>query len=461
MAGILVDFLTRDVSGCCASTPPGCLDEREPGTDNAVSTVGSTVNIGLERILVMRSILVVLFAAALLFPLSASGQDDAEVVDVKAKLKAFKEAMKSKDASVRTAAVQEIASIKDKTVAKALSKRIKDRDADVRAAVGRALGQQGDLAYRGKLIAPMKDFDKGDPKALVGFLEGLEGLPHKSSVDPLCDMIKKVMYRERDAEKPLGLGATKALGKIKDKAAISALIEILGLTNPRAGSGGASVSTQTRAFRGSFKQPVLDGLKYIAGEHFKTGKVWQDWWKAREGRFKIPEGFKDLNDKMEYPDYGYKFRLKRPKKTWLFTRPDSETGVIRVGHPQEGNENAWDAFLLVEAYDTSDYSINNPTAAAANFDRWAAEVGFKKDRNDEPMIKDGGPHTKDVKFCGESAKLWSARGMSASGSVVQLRKYILVRGGLLYTISLQTLSGVDPALEADLEVVLKSFSFMK
>jgi hypothetical protein len=405
--------------------------------------------------------LVVLVAAVLLVPLAASGQDDEEVVDVKAKLKAFKAAMKSKDASARLAAVQEVAPLKDKAVAAAIAKYIKDRDPGVRAAVGRALGTQGDQKHRGKLVGPLKNWDKEDPKALIGILEGLEGLPHKTSIDPLSDMIKKVMYRQREAEKPVGVGATKALGKIKEKQAISALVELLGLTDPKAGAGGTAVSTETRNFRAAFKPAILDGLKYISGMHYKAPFVWQRWWKSVEKKFKIPKGYKDLNDEMTYPDAGYKFKVARPNKTWLFTRPDSETGVIRVGHPQEGNENAWDAFLLIEAYGTNEYSINNPTAAAANFDRWAADVGFKKDRDDKPMIKDGGPHTKDVKFCGKSAKLWSARGMSASGSVVSLKKYIFVYDGLLYTISLQTLSGVAAALEEDLEKALKSVSLMK
>jgi hypothetical protein len=412
----------------------------------------------------MRSLLVLICLAMMLTPFAVRAEEDngdaaeegGEVVDPKAKLKELKEALKSRDPDARVQAIQSAAGVRDKGIAGAIAKCLSDKSPEVRAAAGRALGQQGDQKYRGKLLARLKNFDKEDPVALKGYLAGLQGLPDVKSIKDLTDMIKKIMYREREAEKEVGIEAAKALGKVKDKRAVAELIVLLEMTDPKSGGSGGTVSQATRKFRGDFRPSILDGLSHITDEHFKDAIVWQTWWKGAEKRFKVPEGARDVNASATYTDYGYRFRVKKPKDTWVFVRPGGETGIVRLGHRQEEGGAAMDASITVTGYETSRYTTNSPSAAIDYWNEWAADEskGFRD-------IKDGFPVNKDVVFAREKAKLWECKGLTAAGTVKFIRKYILLRNGILLTISIETLSGVSPELQKDLDKAVASFTFMK
>lgn len=391
-------------------------------------------------------LLAILTVAALLVPFAVRAAED----DVKTKVKDFQEAMKAKEASARKSAVEGIATVKDPAVADALVRFLGDRDPEVRGAVGFALGQQGDEKHRGKILSRVTD--KEDPQAIVGYCAGLELLPDVKSVDPLMKYIKKVIYAQKEEEKDAAVAATKALAKIRHKSAVDALIELLGLTNPRAGASTGAVSDETRKFRGAFKVPVLEGLSYITGQHFKDPAVWEGWWKDVEKRFKVPTGEESLDASDTYEDYGYKFVLKKPNASWSFSRPTGDNYIIELGHPQEGNEGTNDASVTVEAFNQADFADSTPGARVEYWADWAKNTGFKDIKETE---------VKDVSFCGEKAKLWMVKGLTAAGTVWTHENYIFAKDGLLWTVHVKSLSGIPETLTKDLEKALRSFAFLK
>ncbi len=276
-------------------------------------------------------------------------------------------------------------------------------------------------------------------------------MPHPASIKPFVKLINKVLNRMKPDEQPIGVATVKALGAIKNKTAIENLITLLGRTNPRAGAGG-SVSTEAQNFCGAFKTPIVAALANITGFRFKDPDVWANWWKKNGKKFKFQTGKVDVNAKDTYTNIGYEFRIKKPNDKWTFSLPSDTNYVVTCSHENEESAGTLDAWMKVEAYSTSAYSGSNPTDRAASMEAWVrSDTGFEDVRES---------YTKDLKFAGESAKLWYAKGMNSAKRPVTIWKIYLIHNNLLFTIHAQHNSGVDEALVKDLEKAIASFKFV-
>jgi len=418
----------------------------------------------------MRTLAVLLAAAILVVPFAvaeepekkAEEQPAADKVDVKALLKAFGAAMKAnrRDAPARLAEVQKLVAVVDPAVGKALLKTLSDRDPEVRAAAARALAHQADgkndKTYGKALAGRLKKWDDDDPKAIEGILDGLVAFPNKGNIKTLTKMVEKVMYKEDKAWQPVGQAAVRALGAIREKDAIEQLIKLLGMTNPRAGSGGTSPSAETVAFRGSFKTDIVGGLQNITGNQVKDPGVWQAWWSDSGKTYKVPKkgAEEELNKEMWFQDSFYKFKVKRPNAEWTFVRPTIANYVIECGHPMVGNPTQTDVSLTVECYSQTEYSGSTPGERVQYWNNWAEDEtrGFTD-------LKE--QWEKDATVAGVRAKHWHAKGMTVKRTVKTMDKYIFVKDARLWTVHLTMGSGVPEELQKQLQKAFGSFGFMK
>ena len=395
----------------------------------------------------MRFLLSVIVVAMLVAPYAATAEEGIDVTD---RVKAFKAVLKGKDAEAKIKAIDEIKTTKHKDIAAAIAGALRDRNKDVKMAAARALGVQGVVKYRTKLMAPLKKYEKADPELLLAYLEGLKGMPHKASITPLAKVVHKVLNRLKEDEYAIGEACVNALGSIKEKATIEELIVLLGRTNPRAGAGG-SVSTEAQNFCGKFKDPIVAALGNITGFRFKDPDVWAGWWKRNGKKFKFGRKAEDVNASDTYTDVGYEFRIKKPNDRWTFSIPKENNYVITLSHENEESAGTLDAWMKVEAYSTSAYSGSTPPDRAAAMEQWVhSDRGFKDVRES---------NTTDLKFAGESAKKWYARGMNSASRPVTIWKIYFIHNGLLFTVHAQHNSGVDEALVKDLEKAIASFKF--
>jgi hypothetical protein len=380
-----------------------------------------------------------------------------EEVDIRALVREFRAAMKSRDAEARIRAVREVEATHHDDVAAALVKHLDDRDPKVRAAVARAVGRQGRPEHVKSLLKRVRKWERDDPQAVIGCLEGLALLPDRSAIGILAEVVRKILSGPRLADRPVGIAAVAALAKIREKKAVDELTKLLDLTRPL-GPAQGYVSDEVRVFRTGFRQAIFEGLASLTDQHFRVTDVWQSWWRKEGKGFRFPTEPADPNAASTYEDPGYGFHIEKPGPSWTFTRNESEHVIIKLVHPAGPRSAATDAELFLEAHATTEYSIRTPSQAAAYLDEWAATVGFRKDSGGRPMVREG-PATTDAEIAGQWGKLWRATGMTDSGKDVTLRKYFFLRGTLLYTVTVETLTGLPEAVSRELDEALHSLRF--
>jgi hypothetical protein len=421
------------------------------------------------EVIKMRTLALLLAAAVLMTPFAIAQEpeekaaDDPvaeEKVDVKALLKDYQAAIEAnkKNAPARLSAVQKIAGVKDPAVGKALLSALKDRDPEVRAAAARGLAQQAggksDRSYGKALAGRLKKWDDDDPKAIEGILDGLAAFPSKGNIKTLTKIVEKVMYKESKDWLPSGKAAVKALGSIREKDAIEQLIKLLGMTNPRSGSGGPTISSETQAFRKEFENPVIASLGAITGARVKDGGVWTEWWRKVGKSYRVPKAGdeEELNKSPNYVDNWYGFRLKCPTGMWKYERPDKTDRVIRMRLPQVGNQQDSDIEIEVECFSQSKYGSGTTPPERVKYWLDHAKKTWKDVKKDS---------VTEVTLAGQKAKLLHILGQNAKGKTLVIDRYIWQKDGRLWTIHVTSITGVAKAHEDQAKKAIASFTFTK
>ncbi len=217
-------------------------------------------------------------------------------------LEKFKTAFKEQTATVRTAAVVELAAVQHEKVMKKLGSLLVKDDSSVRIAAAKGLGE----------------WREQKKKAAITLANGLAGNTKASVMGAIFEAIAKLqeenilptLFNYASAKDPdVCKAALSAIGKFKTKIAIEPLVmllkdherrskavnlpddqgaagigEMLGMDIPwEAGVDVNLVNTRSKVIA----EASAAALQAITGERWKTSQEWEIWWARNKSTFKV------------------------------------------------------------------------------------------------------------------------------------------------------------------------------
>jgi len=346
--------------------------------------------------------------------------------------------LKSADKSVRIGAIRALSESDEKHKTTLIAGRLRDSSPEVRAAAIDALGSIGDRVAVSKLLRAMKAFGK-DPESLAKVCMALGRTGSPAAVDSLAKLALKEMSRDAALTKV----AILALGGIRDRKSVEQLIGILGSATP--------VSTSRTYSYGhpALMAPIRSALQRLTGLKLYSHSEWAGWWRRARKRYKFPENPATLLSRQVYRDEGFLFELTRPDgDRWEFTRP---RGLAIQARLRKTGADASYAAVQVRASSARSSSPSSP-AGLADYLENRFEDEFKDIKDVER--KDRG------RISGRPAVYHRVVGMLQGGLVVELRQWVVLYEGNLYTIRAIVSSGAAEKVELELEEILKSIRFL-
>jgi hypothetical protein len=218
-----------------------------------------------------------LLASALLAqsPEEAKAAADA----AKPKVEELKTALKGKEEDPKIAAITGCGEAPHPTTAVALAPLLGDSSETIRIAAAKALGKMKGLAEAAKALHGGLGANDEKSKVLDAIFDAIGEVNHGSSVAVCKDWINHRITKRDGADQPGINSAITAMGALKWKGAVSALID-LGKKN--------IVANGARGGKGMrWKDDVRfnRSLQRLTGESFEDMDAWDDWWKKSAGKF--------------------------------------------------------------------------------------------------------------------------------------------------------------------------------
>ncbi len=203
-----------------------------------------------------------------------------------------KEALKALDGwakmsnAEKSAAIGKVAAVGGSQVAHALATKLHDKSAPVRKEIAEALGKMKDDKAVPALITQLDieaDEKTGDVDVFCAVCEALGGIGDPRAVQPLVHGVLSGNRREANWQKR-GDARVKALGGIKSKDAIDALID-LWTRGTASGGRSATRGTGSNPLSGS----IVSSLNKLTGQNLTDQKAYHEWWKGHKEGFKFPK----------------------------------------------------------------------------------------------------------------------------------------------------------------------------
>ncbi|MEK7467579.1 MAG: HEAT repeat domain-containing protein [Planctomycetota bacterium] len=191
----------------------------------------------------------------------------------------LKVACKGKEEDPKIAAISACADAPHATTAAALAPLLGDPSENVRIATAKALGRMKGLPEAAKAIHGGLGANEEKSKVLDALFDAIGEVNHGSSVAVCKDWISHRITKRDGADQPGINSAIDAMGALKWKGSVSALID-LGkkniVANGARGGKGLRWKDDARFNR---------ALQRLTGESFEDMDGWEDWWKKNAGKF--------------------------------------------------------------------------------------------------------------------------------------------------------------------------------
>lgn len=197
----------------------------------------------------------------------------------KSRVDELKTALKGKEEDPKISAISACGEAPHATTAAALAPLLGDPSDNVRTAAAKALGKMKGLAEAAKALHAGLGANEEKSKVLDALFDAIGEVNHGSSVAVCKDWISHRITKRDGADQPGINSAIDAMGALKWKASVSALID-LGKKN--------IVANGARGGKGlRWKDDVRfnRALQRLTGESFEDMDGWEDWWKKNAGKF--------------------------------------------------------------------------------------------------------------------------------------------------------------------------------
>jgi HEAT repeat protein len=205
----------------------------------------------------------------------------------KAALRDFHAGWAKASLPLKVAAVEKLAAVGGEDVAKALAARLTDPTALVRQSIAEALGRLrqpkavGDL---GDALAREIDDKDGSLPAILAMCTALGAIGDAKAVPALTH---GVFAGNDRAENWLAIVEARlaAVGQIKDKASVDALIDLLGRAPTTGGRRATGGGRGGGGGNSRVQRLVENPLRKLTRENHADADAWRDWWKTARAKF--------------------------------------------------------------------------------------------------------------------------------------------------------------------------------
>lgn len=285
-----------------------------------------------------RSLSVAGVAFAALFALPARADDPAKPApaplpavasnaDAKAAITAFKASFKGSDIDKKAQAVFDLAKVQHPTVVAEISKLLTNRNLDIKAVAAMALGDQRALpAAAGERIDASLEANATDAAFLCSAIDSIEALVHRGSLPFLIKLFKH-------PDPGVAKSAMSAVGGMKDVRALDTFLEMVkelkldegvkweggevhvdtgaaGDTDQKAAEAAYAAKYGGNAAKGKaagrrmrdMKEVVLDVLKDLTGEQFRSGAAFREWIAAHKAELDAKKKALDVEQAKQEAD---------------------------------------------------------------------------------------------------------------------------------------------------------------
>lgn len=197
----------------------------------------------------------------------------------KSRIDELKTALKGKEEEPKIAAISACGDAPHATTAVSLAPLLGDASENVRTAAAKALGKMRGIADAAKALHGGLGANEEKPKVLDALFDAIGSVNHGSSVAVCKDWISHRITKRDGADQPGINSAIDAMGALKWKGSVSAIID-LGKKNivANGGRGGKGLRWKDDA---RFNR----ALQRLTGESYEDMDGWEDWWKKNAGKF--------------------------------------------------------------------------------------------------------------------------------------------------------------------------------
>ncbi|MBM3975035.1 MAG: HEAT repeat domain-containing protein [Planctomycetes bacterium] len=214
---------------------------------------------------------------------------DPEVV--KAALKEFQATWTKASLPQKVAAIEKLAAVGGEDVAATLAAKLTDNDPTVRGAIAQALGR----LQQPKTVTPLgaalqREIAIKEPAlpTVQALCTALGAIGDSKAVGPLTE---GVFAGNDEAENFNAIVEARlnAVGQIKDKASVDALIDLFGKV-PSAGGGRSATGGRGGRSAGNARvqRLVTNPLRKLTRQNHEDADAWRGWWKDARAKFVFP-----------------------------------------------------------------------------------------------------------------------------------------------------------------------------
>jgi hypothetical protein len=210
---------------------------------------------------------------------------------VKAALQEFHAGWAKASLPLKVAAIEKLAAVGGEEVAKALAARLDDPNALVRQSIAEALGRLrqpktvGDL---GSALAREIDGKEAALPTIQAICTALGAIGDKKALPALTHGVFAGNDRAENWN-AIVEARLAAVGQIKDKDSVDALIDLLGKVPSTGGraAGGGRGGGGGGGGNARVQRLVVGPLRKLTGENHGSAEEWRDWWKGARAKFEF------------------------------------------------------------------------------------------------------------------------------------------------------------------------------
>lgn len=208
----------------------------------------------------------------------AFAQEPATDADAKAALDSWNEAVKIGTDEAKAMGIEKLAECRHAMTAAKLGWLATVESEDLRIASAKGLGKMAGFADAAKALHGAIKANEANRKVHGAVFDAIVDVNHSSSV-AVCKEWASDRVSHRDSEDvPIITAAIDALGGLKWKSAVEALLDIWHKNKV--------VDRRNDGFRGKVRSACEKALRRLTGEKLGNYDEWHDWWKDEKGKLK-------------------------------------------------------------------------------------------------------------------------------------------------------------------------------
>ncbi|MBI3098468.1 MAG: hypothetical protein HYY93_09545 [Planctomycetes bacterium] len=201
----------------------------------------------------------------------------------------FEAAWRNTHEPTRLKAIESVSTLNHPLIVRALGITLTQGGEALRIAGAGAMGRMNHRPEAARLLAAAVKPNAKMTNVLVALYAAMGAVGDPSSIAVLNSELSSRLSKARAADLPIVQACVEALGKIHDKRAVDALIDVWQKADPDSRPTDKT-PRETADFREAVNADFGTVLSTLTGERERPWSEWKSWWKKAKNTFTLPEG---------------------------------------------------------------------------------------------------------------------------------------------------------------------------